>query len=232
MANNLLPPVPPITADGFQDPVWAKWLGTLHSTVTNVVTNPSSIAVAPANGFAGTVSQIKGGTATITLQATTEGLLKGNGQQLVPAVAGTDYLIENQNIKVTGDVTGNGTTAIALTLAAYIGECVEQTSPSSVTLTSGAVININTLALTPGDWDVSGVATVTGASTSTMLGISTGSDFGNLGSYTQVFGGAGTMLTPPVRINVSATTNVNLLVQSVFTGSATGTGYLRARRVR
>lgn len=281
----LLPPVPPIGKDGFQDPVWAKWLNALHGTVTQVVASPSSIAISAANGFSGTVSQPAGGEATITLEATTSGILKGNGQQLVPAVAGVDYLVQNETIKVTGDATGNGSVAIVLTLAnnataranlglasmatqaasnvavtggsialtgaftpntilgihgtvlgdnvqtGGVGEYAEVTESSASTLTSGVALNILTLPLAAGDWDVSGVAAIVGATTSTIIGV-TVNTFNKLGSSVQVFGAAGTLATPVVRVNVSTNTNVFLTAQSVFTGTATATGYLRARRVR
>jgi hypothetical protein len=228
MAANLLPPVPPIGKDGFKDPVWAKWLGALHSTV---VTNPSAIAVAEANGFAGAVVQPRNGVATITLLVTTTGLLKGNGKQLLPAIAGTDYLVQNQSITFTGDVTGKGSLTVPLVLASYIGAYQEATTASSVTLVSNAVTPVLTMTLPAGDWEVSGASTITGATTLGTIGASSSNNaFGSLGSY--VSAPTGATLTPTIRFNVSASANVYLLVQTTFTGVVTATGFLRARRVR
>jgi hypothetical protein len=234
MAAPLLPPVPPIGKDGFQDPVWPKWLNNLHQAVTVVVGNPSAIAVASANGFSGTVDQPTGGVATITLQATTTGLLKGNGQQLVPAKAGVDYLVANQNISVTGDVTGSGSTSIALSLAQYIGQYQQAVgNATNVTNTPSSILS---LILTAGDWDVSGVASFApaGSITNAQVGISASSaGFGTLGTYVLYTTGIGTVTTPVVRVTLTAASVVYLVAACSFTGaSATGQGFLRARQVR
>lgn len=153
MSQPLLPPVPPIGKDGFQDPVWPKWLNALRQTASYVVTSPSSIAVAASNGFSGTVEQPAGGEATITLETTVTGVLKGNGLQLVPAKPGVDYLIQNQLVTLKGDVTGSATNIITTTLANTpaartnlgLGSMATQ-SASAVAITGGSVTLTGALA--------------------------------------------------------------------------------------
>ena len=76
----------------------------------------TSVSVVSANGFAGTVATATT-TPAITLSTTITGILKGNGTAISAAIAGTDYLVSNQTITLSGDVTGSGTTAITTTLA-------------------------------------------------------------------------------------------------------------------
>ena len=280
MAAPILPPVPRIGKDGFQDPVWPKWLNNLHQTVTVVAaTSPSSIAVASANGFTGTVEQPPDGTATITLQTSIYGVLKGNGQQLLPAIAGTDYLVSNQLIKVSGDATASGNSLLALTLAntpaaranlglktmatqdsgavsitggnvvsaaiigtatndnamvGVVGEYFDATG-SATTMTSTTVYPLIALQLTAGDWDVTGVTQIVSSVIgSTKTGISTSSNaFGALGSYVYYAAGDGAIGTPVARVSLAASATIYLLASTMYTtGTANGTGYIRARRAR
>ena len=77
----------------------------------------TSVSVTSANGFAGTVTTPTT-TPIITVSTIVTGLLKGNGTAVSAAVAGTDYQAPGNYItSVTGDVTGSGPGAAALTLA-------------------------------------------------------------------------------------------------------------------
>lgn len=69
----------------------------------------TSVSVASANGFAGTVATATS-TPAITISTTITGLLKGNGTAISAAVAGTDYASPSSTTYV-------GTTAIALNRA-------------------------------------------------------------------------------------------------------------------
>ena len=101
MAQNTIPPVPPLTKEGFEDPVWARWLGLLRANLAAAVT---SIQIATANGFSGTVSG--SAPAILTLQVTVSGILKGNGAgAIVAATPGTDYI---QQVLVTAPITDVG----------------------------------------------------------------------------------------------------------------------------
>jgi len=76
----------------------------------------TSVSVASSNGFSGSVSN-PSTTPQLTLGTSLNGLLKGNGTGLVVATPGTDYLVGNQTITFTGDVTGTGSTAVTLSLS-------------------------------------------------------------------------------------------------------------------
>lgn len=55
--------------------------------------------------------------APVVVSPGTNNLLKVNGSGVISVVADTTYLTENQTISLSGDVTGNGATAITTTLA-------------------------------------------------------------------------------------------------------------------
>jgi hypothetical protein len=61
----------------------------------------TSVSVASANGFAGTVTS--GATPAITLTTTITGLLKGNGTAISAATAGTDYLVPSAPVTYTAN---------------------------------------------------------------------------------------------------------------------------------
>lgn len=83
----------------------------------NKVSNDKAVAVATANGFAGTVDNATAGTVTVTLTTTATGILKGNGTAISAAVAG-DFPTLNQN------TTGS---AAALTTARTISTTGDST---------------------------------------------------------------------------------------------------------
>lgn len=98
--GNSIPPVPPLGPSGFQDPVWARWLQNLRQQVGTIAT---SVVIQTANGFAGTTTILPSGVASIDISTTVVGLVKANGAQLLPAIAGTDYLL---TVSLSGDATG------------------------------------------------------------------------------------------------------------------------------
>lgn len=179
-----VPPVPQLTAAGFADPVWARWLHTLRQGVMSVATN---ITIATANGFAGTTSVDTAGNINVTLDTTVTGVIKGVGGALEMAVPGVDYLTG-----IAADaplhVTTSGTTTLSITqadaitdgyvsstdwntfnnklnamgvtdgsnaAAGIIGEYMAATSASTA-LTTATTATLTSLSLTAGDWDVEG----------------------------------------------------------------------------
>lgn len=106
MAN--IPPVPPLTKLGFEDPVWVKWLNTLRQGVSTSVT---ALAINTANGFSGTVTPSGGGGSTVTLQVTASGILKGVAGQIRSAVAGVDYVA---SLAVNAPLTLSGGNTIGI----------------------------------------------------------------------------------------------------------------------
>jgi hypothetical protein len=150
----------------------------------------------------------------------------------------------------TGTFNFKGTIAGDNAAAGNIGEVIATSTTVEVALTTGVTANIATLALTPGDWAVSGAVVfdpVT-ATTVTALAASVSTISATLPTLAQVASGVGNMTqyalpftkgvdqymqTGICRINVSAPTSVYLVGQGVFSGSTMGAaGYISARRVR
>ena len=137
--------------------------------------------------------------------------------------------------------------------AGDIGEILEATvaSGSAVPLTTATGKDVTTLALTPGDWDVSAVVdralagtTMTVASCGISLTANTlpsqpgGSGLGpdaaayDLKSLTTVTGTLNQHVNP-VRLSITANTTVHLVAEDTFSaGTVAAYGTIRARRVR
>jgi hypothetical protein len=150
----------------------------------------------------------------------------------------------------TGTFNLKGTIAADNAAAGNIGEVIAASTTVEAALTTGVTANIATLALTPGDWAVSGAVVfdpVT-ATTVTALAASVSTISATLPTLAQVASGVGNMTqyalpftkgvdqymqTGICRINVSAPTSVYLVGQGVFSGGTMGAaGYISARRVR
>ena len=84
-----------------------SWVGAAAGTVT-------SVSVASANGFTGTVANSTS-TPAITITTSITGVLKGNGTSISAATAGTDYQAPIGTI--TGLVKGNGANALTAATA-------------------------------------------------------------------------------------------------------------------
>lgn len=154
--------------------------------------------------------------------------------------SGSDGSVFAGPITPTGGLVG--VTTVSNATAGNVGEYVKSTA-SGVSLTSATATNITSISLTAGDWDVSGVACIGGALTvnfSFDMAISTTSaTLGTEGDTDVETSAAPTVnadscqTIPAVRINVSSTTTVYLVVQVGFgAGTATGRGRISARRVR
>jgi hypothetical protein len=135
--------------------------------------------------------------------------------------------------------------------AGNAGEQVSVSVTTAVTLTTGVAVNVASLALTAGDWTVSGVIIFNEATNTvpTMLAAAVSMSSAVLPTAAQVAAGTGnmtqynltftkgpitqTMQAGVCRVNVSAATTVYLVAQATFsTAGLTATGYVSARRVR
>jgi len=101
----------------------------------------SSVAVATANGFAGT-SDGNTTSPTITLTTPLTGLLKGNGTAMVAAVGGTDYLRPT-------DVASTATNIAGGTPGALLYQSAAGTTTTLSKGTSGQVLTMNAGATLP-----------------------------------------------------------------------------------
>lgn len=138
--------------------------------------------------------------------------------------------------------------------AGNVGEFLTTTvaSGAAVAETTATPVDVCTLSLTAGDWDVSAVvdrtltgttATIYGAGISLTLNTLPtqpgGSGLGTDALVTQAatFGttvtGVGSTVIPPVRVSLAATTTLHLVAGDTFSaGSVAVFGTIRARRVR
>ncbi|WNC90969.1 hypothetical protein RI103_06355 [Paraburkholderia sp. FT54] len=139
--------------------------------------------------------------------------------------------------------TINGVTNGSSAAAGSIGEYPSPTNLSNVSLTNVTPANCASVALSAGEWDVSGVvAFVPAASTvitAQYVSINTTSaTLGSFGSETAILGsisagsGSTQIPSPTVRLNVSSSSTAYLIGQAAFTTSTlTCSGFIRARRV-
>ena len=157
----------------------------------------------------------------------------GTGSITVPADSGTllTSASDLSSAKVLGTTTNDNATA------GYVGEFVDSYVFQSV---STSAMNLTSISLTAGDWDVSGVLQYYGntGSTNLILAVSltsgtiptpTGQDavigYANSGS------GVGCVTIPNYRYSLSATTTIYL--NGRLDSSANNCGcYITARRVR
>lgn len=200
-------------------------------------TSPSLVVSTPANYAITPIAEFRKNQSDVVLKIGSDGSVTAPLQQyfdtnalVTRSYADGSYLPQ---IGVTnGSNAANG----------RVGEYVTSTGASTSLVTTAAK-TIHSLTLTPGDWDVEGVATYTKAAatvvTYTQQGISTGSNvIGNTGTFTATAAGISDAIpsafaTPVVRINLSITSTVHLVARAGFTTSTlNATGFIRARRVR
>lgn len=149
-------------------------------------------------------------------------------------------LILDGTAGVTGPATKVivGTTTNDSAAAGYVGESITASvTAQTVTSTAG---NLTSVSLTAGDWDISAVMScaTTGANVWVKFGISqtsatfTGSDAKD---YVWVWCGTGVVCSggiPGLRVSLSSTTTLYLVVQTSSVNNGNTSGYLSARRVR
>lgn len=161
------------------------------------------------------------------------------------AKLGTDNLILVPN---TGPIKGviDGSDAAA----GMVGEVIANSSIGGIALTTAAAMNVASVTLTPGDWNVGGVVVFTPANTGPNSVIAALSQTAaTLPSDNDVATGRGimqqiwassmpsnkTQTTPTslMRVNTSTSKTVYLVAMAVFGGGIVSvTGYISARRVR
>jgi len=146
---------------------------------------------------------------------------------------------------ITGATAITGTNTNNVAAAGYVGEYLSAAvgAGSAVALTTGTVVNVTTLSLTAGDWDVRGIAAFTGTSaqcTSQSGGVNTTSATlpgatagGVVGIATTAVLGNCIYDIAPTRFSLAATTPIYLVANATFTtGAASVYGQISARRVR
>ncbi|MGA7675145.1 MAG: DUF2793 domain-containing protein [Rhizomicrobium sp.] len=146
--------------------------------------------------------------------------------------------------------TITGVTDGSSAAAGKVGEYVVSTiaSGSAVSLTTATTANVTSIALTAGDWDVTGLVEFIAASATVAANAPIYAGLGSTSAtltdtqYSLMRAGAMTTTSyspwnsidaPIVRLSLTATTTIYLQAQATFTaGTMTAYGTIRARRVR
>lgn len=132
-----------------------------------------------------------------------------------------------------------GTTAANNTNAGSVGEYLSAINSAGTTMVSATPLNLTSLVLTAGDWDVTGSGQFTCSGGATIYGIAantTSATFPSFGQYATINGtglGGVTLAIPVTRFNVSVSTTIyGVGQQTCASGTLTGYAMLRARRIR
>ena len=158
-------------------------------------------------------------------------------------VAFANAITPTQTGGIVGTTTNNN--ANAGSVGEYIASTVLQAS--RVALTSGTPVNVTSISLTAGDWDVTGllglsenssvawtyyVGSISSVS-GTLSTLQTNSSTGSINTTTLAVVNAYLPL-PVVRVSLASTTTYYLVAQGGFTGGSgqAAFGTIRARRVR
>lgn len=160
----------------------------------------------------------------LVLDLTTKKLYAGDG-----TTAGGNQIFGSRK----GVTDGSSATA------GEMGEALQNTTLTT-SMTNATSINLATITLPAGDWDLSGVVSIRpSGSTITQIiaGLSTTSSGSPVFPNRAVVSSSSSQVqefnTPTVRYNISASTTIYLVASAGFTsGTVTGDGYLKARRVR
>lgn len=193
------------------------------------------------------------GAASSAVAAITSGTINGATVGATTPAAGTFTTLAS-----TGAFSPSSTNGIVGTIAAdnantgSVGEFVTATvaTPGSA-VTSTISLNVTSISLTRGDWDVSAVvdyamtgATATefksgiSASTGTLPTQAGGAGIGTdplivVPFFTTLLSDTYSLVIPAVRVQLASTTTIFLVANSTFSaGSETVFGTIRARRVR
>jgi hypothetical protein len=154
----------------------------------------------------------------------------GSGQQ--HSQAWTEYHQAVADRLAVLNSVGTGVVDGSEAVAGAVGEFLTGGS-GAIGLVNNAVTNLASVALTPGDWDVSGfVAFSAGAGTHTYFGVGIGVvDTSISATYP---GTAINQVLPTTvhRYNITAAATVWVVAQAGFTGTVTASGSIRARRAR
>lgn len=163
-------------------------------------------------------------------------------------VSGGSTTVGNANVSLTaatfslsGVFTSTGVADASSAATGKVGEYLSATGSAVTLAASGTVYNLVSLSLTAGDWLISGAVDIIGTAALTELYGATTLTSATAAGFPYTISLAGSFTTaydhrfavPQRRLNVSATTTVYLIGRAGFaSGSATGTGFIEARRIR
>lgn len=248
---------------------WYQYLNNLQAAVGGGVTPVGSGGTGLSSGTSGGVLAFTGATTLASSAALTQfGPIYGGGVGGVPAsmAAGSngqlvvgqtgaaplwktlsgDATIVNTGVFTVKSVTGvvDGSDAAAGKVGEYISSTVA--TGASVALGTGVTSNITSIALTAGDWDVSGAIDFTFGGATSYTNLTGGSSVtsATLGAQDSGFdfetpaavptaGSDQIWVIPTVRYSLAAGATIFLVAQGTFTVSTLKAyGTIRARRIR
>ena len=225
--------------------------GAIESTAAEVLAaieaSTAASALVGVTIYAADTGGTDDGSGVVTAMAKTH-LSGGAGTAVGTALPGSLY------IDTTNDVTYRNAGTRLAPVWREVGEFLTTTvaAGDAVAHTSNTAVNVCTLALTAGEWDVSAVVdrTLTGVTatryaagigltTATMPSQAGGSGLGTDPAVVQ-FATFGTTVTgsystpiPPVRVVITVATTLYLVVQDLFSaGTMAVFGTIRARRIK
>ena len=243
-------------------PIASSGGATPNLSLTGIVAlaNGGTGANLAATGGAGQVLQqstvggnITVGSPTITIADTTPPASPVNGQPWWNSGDGNLYIYYQDPTgppQWVSSYSGTSKSLLGVTdgsnaAAGMVGEFISASQSAGLGLSSGAVSNVTSVALTAGDWDVSGVAWITTSGTAVAniaaaLSPTAGTfpALPSTGAFAQLvtsgyFGSPWILNVGTARFSITASTTVYLVVVPTFaSGGATGYGFVRARRVR
>lgn len=139
---------------------------------------------------------------------------------------------------LSGGISGR-TDGVAAS-AGVVGEVLSATTAAAVSVTSGTPLNVLSLSLPAGEYELESALLVTNSGNVTALSFGVSSTSAVLPSNwydlysitTTLAAGNSSRQGMSRRLRLSATTTVYLVAQASFTGTCTAQGYIRAMRVR
>lgn len=199
----------------------------LAATATALATSrtfQTNLAITTAVGFTGAANNVHGVTGTLPIANGGTGAITAVAARAALGVAASAGIIDASNAS-----------------AGVVGEVLSATT-TSTSMSNGVAVNLTSLTLTAGDWDVSASFRIVGTNLGQILGglnttSATTPSFPNHYNFnfssfiTSTFSDC----TPSVRINVNSSTTVYLAMavgNSSSTATGTGDGYITARRIR
>lgn len=206
------------------------------STARALVVDLTSIT--PAN-FDGTSDATLGATGSlpITKGGTGAGDAATARTNLGAAASGS-----NGDITALTGLSGgiSGRTDGAVAAAGVVGEVLSAVTSAAVSVTSGTPLNVLSLSLPAGEYELESALLVTNSGNVTALSFGVSSTSAVLPSNwydlysitTTLAAGNSSRQGMSRRLRLSATTTVYLVAQASFTGTCTAQGYIRAMRVR
>ena len=203
----------------------------------NASVNLNPVPLQQLNTMLGSYAPLQSPTFTGTVTIPAGAVIAGYAPIASPTFTGTVTVPATAQI-TTPNIIGvsNGSNAPAGSVGEFVTAIV---APPSVSMPTNTQINIASISLTAGDWDVEGVTTTTntGASTNysegTISSVSAtrGTPIVGLNSTTGMSSVSSTI--PRVRFSLTATTTIYLTGMCQYSaGTSAGGGYLAARRVR